>query len=106
MGIRIYTRFEFGKWLNLRDKRLGRRDCVAWSCEPKRHPSLWFVNVPPINLTNNGMRHHDLHREYWVWCSENLRGRVMGYYCDYENQIEWWGFTHKEDILFWLLRWA
>lgn len=106
VATRIYTRFEFSKWLNLRDKRLGGKNCVAWSCEPKKHPSLWFVNVRPIAMQSDNTRNWDLHREYWNWCSKNVNGRILGYYCDTDNQIEWWGFTHKEDILPWLLRWS
>lgn len=101
--MRVYSRFEFGKWLNLRDKRLGGRNCVCWTCEPKRHPSLWFVNVRPVT---EGKGYTGLPKDYWPWCKTNLRGRVLGYYSDRDNQIEWWGFTNKDDILLWTLKWA
>lgn len=100
--IRPYSRHEFSRWLNLRDRRLGGKNCVAWSIEPKKKPSLWFVNVKPINVS----RTSESKTDYWNWCNKNLRGQLLCYYGDSLNGIEWWGFTRYEDILPWILKWA
>lgn len=106
MALRIYTRHEFGRWLNLRDRRLGGRNCVAWSCEPKNHPSQWFVCVAPVCDRTKGKNYTGTPADYWTWCREKLQGRVLGYYSDRDNGIEWWGFTNQDDILLWTLKWA
>lgn len=100
--IRPYTRHEFRMWLRLMDPRLGKKNCVAFSAEPKKKPSLWFVNVSPVNVSRS--RDHKYH--YWEWCKENLQGQLLCYYSNYEDGTEWWGFTNKNDILLWALKWA
>ena len=100
--MRPYSRHEFSRWLNLRDRRLGGKNCAAWSGEPKGQPSQWFVNVRPINVS----RTSESKADYWAWCRQNLQGQLLCYYCDSLNGIEWWGFTHKDDIMLWMLKWA
>ena len=59
--------------------------------------SNWFVLSRPLMTY--------LKEEYYEWCRENCLGSVICYSTDQENNQEWWGFTHKDDILFWILKW-
>ena len=98
----ILSRHEYRMWVRLREPRFYSWDSPAWTHEPQRHPSQWFVKVKPIGISNsNRYRKSD----YWTWCNKNLHGRLLCYWCDTENQEEWWGFTNKDDIALWLLKW-
>lgn len=98
----ILTRHEYRMWVRLREPRFYPWSSPAWTHEPRRHPSQWFVKVKPIRISNS-----DRYRksDYWTWCNKNLHGRLLCYWCDTENQEEWWGFTNKDDIALWLLKW-
>lgn len=40
---------------------------------------------------------------FWTWCIKNMDGDVRCFSCNEDNM--WWGFTKKEDIVFWKLIW-
>lgn len=70
-------------------------DHVVWAYE--KHISIkssHFVCIPSIIIREN----------YWKWCEKTLKGRVACYSSN-DNE-EWWGFTEKEDIMIWMLRWS
>jgi hypothetical protein len=97
----IINRKQFRKTFNEYKKGLGDFDSPLWipeQVEPHK-PSRWFVCIGPIKLDNQTVR-----REFYHWCSTNCRGQILCYSSSEEE--EWWGFTHKADIFWWLLRWS
>ena len=98
----IVTRHEFRQWVKKRYPNFYKWDSPLWSIEDKKRPSKWFAQVRPVAMNRDGRRRKE---EYWAWCNENMQGRLLCYYSDFENQREWWGFTKKEDITLWLLKW-
>jgi hypothetical protein len=64
--------------------------------------SRWFICVSPLDI------HHNESEKiaYWQWCNRNCAGQILCYSTDYENQEEWWGFSHRADIVLWVLKWA
>ena len=57
-------------------------------------PSEWFIKMP---ITTDD--------DFWDWCKSSLQGIVRCYVCD-KNGGLWWGFTNKQDIVVFILRWA
>ncbi len=87
------------------DSRLGGPDCVLWIPENDLPKSCqWFVKVKPLMRVKNNKE--SFKKEYWEWNDNNLLGYVRCFSLDIENQEEWWGFTNKEDIVLWMLRWS
>lgn len=99
----ILTRHEFRMWVRLREPRFYPWSSPAWTHEPRKYPSQWFVKVRPIPM--NLSSYVNRKSEYWAWCNENLNGRLLCYWTNSEDQVEWWGFTQKDDIALWLLKW-
>lgn len=102
----ILSRHEFRLWLKLRDPSFYSWKSPAWSMETKNIKPHWFVNVRPIRFYRN---EHDITKQdYWDWCNKNLSGKLLCYWSDDEEggTGEWWGFTNKDDITLWLLRWS
>lgn len=62
---------------------------------PSGVKSRWFVKVKPIQFEDPN---------FWIWHTKNCRGLVRCYSSG--NEEEWWGFTHRADIAWWLLKWA
>jgi hypothetical protein len=59
-----------------------------------------FACVPPVKLSLKNNRN-----AYWKWCEKTLKGKVLCFSSNDEDKEEWWGFTEKEDIMIWMLRW-
>ena len=57
----------------------------------------WFVCVIPIDWRSI---------DYWVWCDTVLHGKVKCFASDTIKQQEWWGFTDKDDVMLWILKWS
>lgn len=96
----MINRKEFRKIFNQLKSGLGDSNSPLW--EPERHcrPSRWFVKIRPINFDETTSQ------KFWKWCYKNCRGQVLCYSTNSDNQEEWWGFTHRADIVFWVLRWS
>ena len=62
----------------------------------------WFVRVAPVKVSSSANRK----KTFWNWCNKNLKGTTRCFMSDPDNKAEWWGFTHKEDIPLWLLKWS
>lgn len=58
----------------------------------------WFVCVAPVLYEDT--------REYWDWCDRTLRGQLLCFSCNLDDDEEWWGFEFKEDITWWSLKWT
>ena len=72
-----------------------------WAMENRAgyRPSRWFVSIP-----NHGPRWNGHKAEYWLWCNKHCAGQILCYSSSSEKS--WWGFTHRADIVLWLLKWG
>ena len=95
----ILDRTEFAYHFNALKDALGNDGSPLWIPEENsEEPYTWFVCVKP-----NGVSRFKW--SYWEWCNSTLIGKVRCYSSDTDNQQEWWGFTNKEDITIWMLKW-
>lgn len=100
----IVTRHEFRQWVKQRCPEFYKWDSPLWSVEYKlKNQPEWFAMVQPVATNRNGRLRKE---EYWAWCDQHMQGELLCYYSDRDNQREWWGFTKKEDIALWLLKWT
>lgn len=80
-------------------------DHPLWAGEHSYTPRItcqWFVCVQPLDLLNTAEGKDG----YWKWINTNLAGKMVCYCSDDINKQEWWGFTHEDDAVLWLLRWG
>jgi len=101
MGIlTILSREEFVKHFNGIKPGLGNPTSPLWNPEEylKKNQCYWFIKVKPIISSVNKI-------DYWTWCNQCLQGKVLCYSSDDIGQEEWWGFSNKNDIVLWSLRW-
>lgn len=94
----MLTREEFAEYFNSLKEGLGNADSPLW-CAEDSVPCEWFVCSRPLKVSS-------FKAEYWKWCTDNLIGYVRCYSSDSENQQEWWGFSDKQDIVLWTLKWT
>ena len=103
----ILTRRQFAKLWNEKKPKLGKFNGPLWIPETMGDTPVkcqWFTCVRPI-FYNGGSEK----KKYWAWCNKNMQGSVLCFSStgrETEVQEEWWGFTRKDDIMFWMLRWA
>lgn len=98
----ILTREQFIAWWDswVPENTADRLDHPLWQPETDLKPgppSLWFVCASCQRTSKDN---------YWDWCNSNLRGLVRCYMLDEEADEEWWGFTNRDDITWWMLKWA
>ena len=60
----------------------------------------WFIMVKPVDIRGSTKE------KFWAWCNEILNGELLCYSSSSDEQEEWWGFTCKDDIMIWVLKWA
>lgn len=48
----------------------------------------------------------DEYDSFWRWCQKNCRGQVLCYSFDTDNKIAWYGFSHRPDLVPFILRWS
>ena len=95
----ILNRQEFADYFDVLKQGLGSSDSPLWIPEEGTDPSNWFVCVKPIGVKRFKF-------SYWAWCNKTLTGKVRCYSSTgNDGQEEWWGFTNKEDIVPWMLKW-
>ena len=100
----MITRAEFIDYWNKLEPRFkaDELDSPLWIPEHDMSEQCqWFVCVKPDIIGRNGMK-----PEYWSWCGENLKGVTRCFSSNHDDDEEWWGFTNKDDVVFWMLRWA
>jgi hypothetical protein len=95
----MITRSEFITWWNdqLPKNPVDDLEHVLWIPETQivpGPPSEWFIKMP---ITTDD--------DFWDWCRSSLRGIVRCYSCDNDGGL-WWGFTNKQDIVVFILRWS
>ena len=94
----ILSREEFAHTFDALKEGLGNDDSPLWIPDNNELPSKWFVCVKPLKV-------HTYKSQYYQWCNSTLQGIVRCYSSSSEDQKEWWGFTNKEDIPIWMLKW-
>lgn len=104
----IYTRQQFADMWNEEKPGLGDEDSPLWVPEhnwtgmdedgPLR--CVWFVCIKPLGMWDRSTSKE----KFWHWCTENLIGRCRCF--SSAGQEEWWGFTDKDDLVLFILRWA
>lgn len=98
----ILNRDQFRDYWNNVDPRLGRDNSPLWEAESGlTEQCQYFVYVDSVIW--------DSKDNYWNWVNTSCRGSVRCFCSsqnDFERGKEWWGFTHRDDIVFWTLRWV
>lgn len=98
----ILTRLEFSDHFESVHVGLGAADSPLWIPEHElTDPCNWFICIEPIALQRTGRK-----EQFWDWTKKILRGQVRCFSSSIDGGEEWWGFTHKEDIVLFVLRWA
>jgi len=97
----VLTRPEFIDYFRNLDHRIDGTDplCPLWIPEEGHITCHWFVRVSPLGI-------HKFKWKYYDWCNRALQGKVRCFSSSSEEQEEWWGFTHEQDITAWILKWA
>lgn len=100
----MINRKKFREVFNNIHPGLGDEDSPLW--EPERQagtrPNRWFIKVRPLNIDSS----REEKTKFLLWCDKFCSGQILCYYSDTDNKEEWWGFTHKDDVLPWKLKWA
>lgn len=99
----ILSRHEFRMWVKLKMPEFYSWRSPLWSIETKQCKPVWFVKVQPVRFSRD--ERGITKQQYWDWCNENMSGKLLCYWSDGITG-EWWGFTNKDDITLWLLKWS
>jgi hypothetical protein len=96
----IISREEYIKYLDNIIPGLGKPGNGCWVPEQSNPvgPSYWFVCCKPIANIRNGC--------FWDDCYANMQGHLKCYSSSDDEQAEWWGFTEKDDAIWFMLRWS
>lgn len=98
--IEILTRDQFRDHFNQLHPGLGDADSSLWEpeiWETGGRPSVWFVHIQTQAQWDKN--------EFWTWCRQHCGGHVLCYSQD-PDRWGWWGFERREDIIWWVMRWA
>jgi hypothetical protein len=60
--------------------------------------SEWFLEIAPIAMSSKDW--------FWEECNSNMKGLLRCYMSSEDKNIEWWGFTDRNDVMWFLLRWG
>lgn len=94
--MRFLTRQEFANHYNQLKPGLGDPDSPLWIPDPEGNTCRFFIRVPkPVGAND----------DYHSWCERHLDGLVRCFSSS-EDAGEWWGFTNKDDIVMWTLKWG
>ncbi len=98
----ICNRKQFIDYWNNIDPSLTNSSSPLWTYENYiQRRCRWFVKLdrPVTRLDSDEVK-----KEYRIWITKHCRGLVLCYSSG--ETEEWWGFTHKPDLTFWILKWA
>lgn len=48
----------------------------------------------------------DTNTDFWLWCCNNLKGKVRCMSSNKYDDEDCWGFTNEHDIAFFVLKWG
>ena len=99
----MLSRKQFREHWDTVDPKLAVQDGPLWEMErySDHRPSRWFVSI----RSQQWKTHHDK-LQYWSWCRQHCAGQLLCYSSNPDTNQEWWGFTHRADIAWWMLKWA
>ena len=94
----IFTRRQFKRKLDNIGIKLSNRHSAVWIPEQQisGRVSQWFLEIKPVQECENSY--------FWEDCKNNLLGPARCYASG--DNYEWWGFTSKDDAMWFMLRWA
>lgn len=106
----IYTRQQFADMWDEEKPGLGNADSPLWVPEDNWSSMggtgpvhcEWFVCIKPMRLGQE----RDRKIKFWDWCNHNLAGQCRCFSSNTQGNEEWWGFTERDDITLWMLKWA
>lgn len=102
----IQSRSQLKKWIQKQfpDHSMHLDSSVFWLPEEDLLSKCkWFAIVPCVFEIR---KNQDISKtDYWAWCNENLQGSIRCFWSNPDVNQECWGFTDKNDIEWWLLRW-
>lgn len=94
----VFNRKQFIEYWENIEPGLGKEDSPLWlpeSFDKTSRKSRWFISVNPLKIVGE---------EFQLWCHKHCKGQILCYSSG--DVEEWWGFTHKADILWWTLKWS
>ena len=101
----IQTRSEFKQWIETMfpEKSMSSDKSAVWIPEHDLTQTKcgWFVTVKPVRASTGTSK-----PEYWTWCNKNLQGHVRCFWSNSDDGEEIWGFTDRNDIHWWMLKWS
>jgi hypothetical protein len=105
----VLSRKQFRQHWNTVQTGLGDEGSPLWILEDGLGKKCrWFVSVKPLHAWDEFIQEEhpkNCKQHYWGWCHQHCRGQVMCYSSDSETE-EWWGFSHRADVAWWLMKWA
>lgn len=94
----VLNRKQFRELWNIEGNNLGNWDSPLWIPENiTGKKSRYFAMIRPIKYNQIS--------EFNSWVCKYCRGQILCYSVSDEDQEAWYGFSHKADILLFLLRW-
>ena len=90
----IYNRAQFKK-----TRSPGEWSFILRNEKEDKCRCRWFIQTPSIRKNRWEWD------EFEAWNKKTLTGECHNYLCDNFQGPDWWGFTRKKDIPFWLLKW-
>jgi hypothetical protein len=106
MAMKLLNRDEFSRhWENIMPG-LGGEGSTLWIYEEEQGAECqWFVSIGPIHNWDEMIQSNNPNKDsFWQWVGRNCQGCVLCYSSNAEE--EWWGFTDKDDIVPWVLKWT
>jgi hypothetical protein len=99
--VTVLDREQFIKHWNAVKPGLGDPGSGLWAYE---HSSgircQWFVSVSPIRVSIA----NETKTKFWAWCRRNCASGMSCYSAS--DKEEWWGFSDRQEMTWWLLRWS
>jgi hypothetical protein len=98
----MLTRKEFKNYFNKKFDIVGDNHPLWIPDHDLAEPCQYFVNFP-IPTSQHVWRGGEK-SEFWLWCDTNLYGETRCF--SSSDNSEWWGFTTKDDIVMFVLKWS
>jgi len=95
----LLDRKQFRKLWNNYNPKFGDWDSPLWIPESSTgKKSRYFVKIRPIP--------YEKQKEFVIWATKCCRGQILCYSVNTIDQESWYGFSHKNDIVWFLLKWS
>ena len=99
MVITMLNRKQFRELWNSYNKGLGDWSSPLWNPDMSTgKKSRHFVAIKPIPDNE--------YDEFRIWTRKYCSGQILCYSIDDIDGVAWYGFSHKPDIVLFLLKWS